>query len=368
MEAGGDNKVNVDLVTDDPITNVDQPPTPSTKEEHGSTHNNHLEVQSHAADNNEYLIKSSSSLSEKPVPVPNDATVSNSLDETHSSTNNDHDVVVEPLKNQPSTCETIPTNIKSHDPIQEAEEGNQSASTTQLGTSSSPNLEPSNQEHVHASINATNSEETPNLEPSSYVIGESSNGDIPISSIPNHVSGQSSTPNSPSENIEHGPEIQNPQVQVMERPNESGAATSQYVFPSHVFARNNTNTPEWSTASNESLFSIYMGNMSFSSELACFKSCELDKPCDIHMYDQPNASPNHQPPLTPVNKFNDISQRTAELHEEGLKVTEAKAAETMREVIMESCLTKENDVKKEDTKSTSQHESDGSTKSYAFQT
>jgi hypothetical protein len=94
----------------------------------------------------------------------------------------------------------------------------------------------------------------------------------------------------------------------------------------------------------------------------------LDKPGDVNMsYDQPNASPNHQPP-TPVNKFNDISQRTAELHEEGLKVTEAKAAETMREVIMESCRTTENVVKREDKKSKSQHESDGSTKSYAFQT
>ncbi|OIW18522.1 hypothetical protein TanjilG_13274 [Lupinus angustifolius] len=32
-----------------------------------------------------------------------------------------------------------------------------------------------------------------------------------------------------------------------------------HTFPSHVFPRNNTNAPvEWSTASNESLFSIYM--------------------------------------------------------------------------------------------------------------
>jgi hypothetical protein len=377
MEAGSDKKLDDDLVTDH-VTNIDQAPSPLTKEEHGNTHNNHLEVNSHAVNNNDHLIKSLSSLSQKPFQVPNDANnssntqVSNSLDDTHSSTN-DHDGVVESLKNQSSTCETIPTNIKSHDPIQEAKEEHQSViSTSHLGTSS-------NQEHVHASsINATNSETT-NLESSSHVIGESSNGDTPISSMPNHehsnhVSGQSSTPNSPSQNIEHdinkgSSQIQNPQVQVMERPNESGAATSQYVFPSHVFARNNTNTPEWSTASNESLFSIYMGNTSFSSELACFKSCELDKPGDVNMsYDQPNASPNHQPP-TPVNKFNDISQRTAELHEEGLKkVTEAKAAETMREVIMESCQTTKNVVKKEDKKSKSQHESDGSTKSYAFQT
>ncbi|KAL5064894.1 hypothetical protein RYX36_026631 [Vicia faba] len=236
-------------------------------------------------------------------------------------------------------------------------------------TTPSPTFELSNNEHNPTSIDTSNNE-NPNLEVASHVSRESSD----VSSITNHehcndIAGGDHSPSiSSGQTLEHGmnkgPEIQNPQVQVMERPNESNA-TSPYVFPSHVFSRNNTNGPvEWSTASNESLFSIYMGNMSFSSELACFKSCEMDKPGDAITCDQPSASPNNQP-LTPVNKFNDISQRTAELHEEGMKVTEAKAAETMREVIMESSRTTEI---KEGKKSSPQIPSDGSTKSYAFQT
>ncbi|TKY55025.1 hypothetical protein E2542_SST19439 [Spatholobus suberectus] len=198
---------------------------------------------------------------------------------------------------------------------------------------------------------------------------ETSEDDAPVSSMPKHghddVSGGTS----------QGSEIQNPPVQVMERPGESGTSP-QYIFPSHVFSKSNINSPvEWSTASNESLFSIYMGNMSFSNELVCFKSCEMDKPGDVCIHDQPNASPTQQPPASqthqppaPVNKFNDISQRTAELrHQESSRVTEAKAAETMREVIMESSRTTENVGKGDDKVSNSHRQSDGSTNSYAFQ-
>lgn len=255
---------------------------------------------------------SSSSSSQNPFLVQSDANsmdnnssnkcVSNPLDETQSQQNTD-------------------TNTNDFD------------GTTSIA---SPTFELSNLEHIHTPIDTTNNEHS---------------NDMPEGQTLEH-------------GMNKGQEIQNPRVQVMERPNESNSITSPYVFPSHVFARNNTNGQvEWSTASNESLFSIYMGNMSFSSELACFKSCEMDKPGDVIITDQ---QPNNNQPPTPVNKFNDISQRTAELHEEGLKVTEAKAAETMREVIMESSRTTEN---KEDKKSTStQLHSDGSTKSYAFQT
>lgn len=160
-------------------------------------------------------------------------------------------------------------------------------------------------------------------------------------------------------------ETQNPPVQVMERPGESAGTSPQYTFPSHVFSKSNINSPvEWSTASNESLFSIYMGNTSFSNELVGFKSGELDKPGEVYMYDQPIASPTPEQPPAQVNKFNDISQRTAEhqlLHEESSKATEAKAAETMREVIMESSQTTENVA------SNSHRQSNGSAKSYAFQ-
>ncbi|GAB4860882.1 hypothetical protein Ancab_036042 [Ancistrocladus abbreviatus] len=57
--------------------------------------------------------------------------------------------------------------------------------------------------------------------------------------------------------------LQSPPVQVMDQPADS----SGYRIPSHVFARNKSGTGmEWSAASNESLFSIHTGNMSFTRE------------------------------------------------------------------------------------------------------
>ncbi|CAK8563249.1 unnamed protein product [Lathyrus sativus] len=354
MEAEGDKKFKVDQA----------PPPPSTKQElESSTYDNILETDHSVIANNHNPITSlslsSSSSSQNPFLVQSDATtnnitnnmdnnssntsVSNPLDETHSS---------------PPTRESSQQNLL-HEKTNT--NSNDSDGSTTI-TTPSPTFELPNHEHNHTSTGATNNE-NPNLGLASHVSRESSD----VGSV---AGGHHSPSISSGQTLEHGmnkgPEIQTPQVQVMERPNET-TATSPYVFPSHVFARNSTNVPvEWSTASNESLFSIYMGNMSFSSELACFKSCEMDKPGDAITGDQqPNASsPNNQPP-TPVNKFNDISQRTAELHEEGLKVTEAKAAETMREVIMENSRTTEN---MQDKRSSSLHPSDSSTKSYAFQT
>lgn len=60
-----------------------------------------------------------------------------------------------------------------------------------------------------------------------------------------------------------------PPTQVMER-------ESKYRIPSSVFARTKSNAPvDWSVASNESLFSIQMGNMSFIKEDFFWKSGEL---------------------------------------------------------------------------------------------
>ncbi|CAJ1944195.1 unnamed protein product [Sphenostylis stenocarpa] len=181
----------------------------------------------------------------------------------------------------------------------------------------------------------------------SHAPAKSSEDDVPINFVPNHEhSGVAGGAN-------QGLEIQNPPVQVMERPGES-STPPHYSFPSHVFSNSNMNSPvEWSTASNESLFSIYMGNSSFSTELGCFKSGEFDKPGDI----------------TPANKFQDISNRSHEeqlLNEHSSKANEAKAAEIMREVIMESSRTTQNDGKGDEKAFNSHHESTESTSSYAF--
>ncbi|KAI5416556.1 hypothetical protein KIW84_041562 [Lathyrus oleraceus] len=342
MEAEGYKKFNVDQ----------PPPPPSTKQElESSTYNNILETDhSLIANNHNPITSSSSSSSQNPITSsssPSSSSQNPFLVQSDATTNN---ITNNMDNNSSNTC------------VSNDSDGSR--------TIPSPTFELPNHEHNHTSI--TNNENS-NLGLASHLSRESSD----VGSISGgHHSASISSSQTLENGMNKGPEIQNPQVQVMERPNETNA-TSPYVFPSHVFARNSTNVPiEWSTASNESLFSIYMGNMSFSSELACFKSCELDKPGDAITCDQqpnassasdqqPNASSASNQPPTPVNKFNDISQRTAELHEEGLKVTEAKAAETMREVIMENCRTMEN---KQDKKSSSKHHLDGSAKSYAFQT
>lgn len=174
-------------------------------------------------------------------------------------------------------------------------------------------------------------------------------------------------------------ETQSPPVQVMERPGD--ANTPEYKLPSYVFARTSTTAPmEWSVTSNESLFSIHMGNMSFTGDQLYFlgKSGELGKPGD------PGVSPlidfsSNQPP--PREKSTDTGQKNGNL-DEGLGATEAKAAETMREVIRENA---ENQKKEDEflakgatlsavpspssgtspSASLSNH-SEGSTKSFAF--
>lgn len=66
---------------------------------------------------------------------------------------------------------------------------------------------------------------------------------------------------------------QPPPNQEMER------SPSGYRIPASVFERNKSSTPaDWSVASNESLFSIHMGNMSFTNDQYTWRSGELAPP------------------------------------------------------------------------------------------
>ncbi|KAE9601914.1 hypothetical protein Lal_00040792 [Lupinus albus] len=270
---------------------------------------------------------------------------------------------------------TSPLTEQGHGSTNNSHLDNNTTPSLSLSSPQNPFLELPNDHAYESSPGNPFQEQTISTNNKANVPAESSDDDIPISYSGSNL----------ESNTNKGPEIQNPPMQVMERQGDSSTNPS-YTFPSHVFARNNTNNGlvEWSTASNESLFSIYMGNMSFSNEIPNFsggnnKSTELDKPYEIPiMPDQPpNAasSPSPQPPTspaitTPVNKFNDISQRTAEMHVEcsKAKATEAKAAEIMREVIMETSRTNENVGKGGDDKnSNTRRQSDGSTQSFAFQ-
>lgn len=79
------------------------------------------------------------------------------------------------------------------------------------------------------------------------------------------------------------PPTQSPPIQVMDRSGEYDPLR----IPSAIFETSKSSTPqEWSAASNESLFSIHIGNNSFSRDQ--FKSGELTKTDDMIMF---NPSP-----------------------------------------------------------------------------
>ncbi|KAK6921904.1 hypothetical protein RJ641_012411 [Dillenia turbinata] len=95
--------------------------------------------------------------------------------------------------------------------------------------------------------------------------------------------------------------MQSPPLQVMGR--------SEYDpdrIPSSVFdASKESNQAEWSVASNESLFSIHVGNNSFSRDHVFWKSGELFQSGDFIMYDpSPIPSKSSGPPVPVVEEIN----------------------------------------------------------------
>ena len=80
------------------------------------------------------------------------------------------------------------------------------------------------------------------------------------------------------------PEISSPPVQVMDRDNNGKYDPNR--IPSSVFERSKSNVPaEWSCTSNESLFSIHLGNNSFTGYGGdLMKSGELYKSGELLAY------------------------------------------------------------------------------------
>lgn len=149
--------------------------------------------------------------------------------------------------------------------------------------------------------------------------------------------------------------LQPPAVQSMEH--TSAGNGPGYRIPSSVFARPPTAQGDWSTASNESLFSIQMGTMSFtrefaqylgkSGELGTFKSGELGmykKSRELSMYTKSGelsvpGEPQDMRPTTTGQMMN-LSNCPQSAYQEcsnphpGFDL--AAAAETMKEVIREN--------------------------------
>ncbi|KAF5730185.1 hypothetical protein HS088_TW20G00557 [Tripterygium wilfordii] len=170
---------------------------------------------------------------------------------------------------------------------------------------------------------------------------------IPTSSMPPSDHPDRMSPN-------NGSATQSPPLQVMERVGDDVAMpSSAYRIPSSVFARTNTNAPmEWSVASNESLFSLHMGNMSFTRDQLFWmgKSGELGLAGDpTIMSGKMMDFSSNQPPITskstelincssdqpPIRKSTEVERRNADL-ESPFGITETTSAETMMEVIREN--------------------------------
>ncbi|XP_039023722.1 uncharacterized protein LOC120156475 [Hibiscus syriacus] len=103
-----------------------------------------------------------------------------------------------------------------------------------------------------------------------------------------HVSGGATSESPVARNLHESTLIQSPPIQVMDRVIEG---LDPYRVPSSVFDRSkSTNPASWSIASNESLFSIQIGNTSFSREqFLNFKSGEFFE--DELLSTSPAASP-----------------------------------------------------------------------------
>ncbi|KAG7586996.1 hypothetical protein ISN45_Aa02g022400 [Arabidopsis thaliana x Arabidopsis arenosa] len=189
----------------------------------------------------------------------------------------------------------------------------------------------------------------------------------------------------PDQNLNNNVE-QSPPTQVMERSTNNTTTTTTtptpntppYRIPSHVFARTTSTAPEWSTMSNESLFSIHMGNNSFTGG-DYFKSGELTFPQPPSPITPPFPSPLPSPPhnanqggglaeaKTPV----DIGKKAAETDKayRASKEDEQKAAASIREVIMANEAANNNNNNTKTNKldrSVSRRSEDLSLKSFAF--
>ncbi|XP_010260066.1 PREDICTED: uncharacterized protein LOC104599293 [Nelumbo nucifera] len=135
--------------------------------------------------------------------------------------------------------------------------------------------------------------------------------------------------------LDNGLSKQSPPVQTMDRYD----VPDPYRIPASVFERSKSTTPlEWSVASNESLFSIHVGNNSFSRDHVYLfgrsgeltLSGELTKSGELKML-QSSSPPANIPSLSP-HKDTDLG--------DSLGVAEA-AAETMKEVLRTTAEDKE---------------------------
>lgn len=152
---------------------------------------------------------------------------------------------------------------------------------------------------------------------------------------------ESSTPcqledHSNDANENYASATESPPTQVMDRTPDASPSEA-YRIPSSVFARTNTNAAqEWSIASNDSLFSIHMGNMSFTRDNLSWisKSGELGLCSDSSPFIDYTSN---EPPSVQLQAS--MPTETAKQNcsvEDNFGVTVSRGADTMSEVIKEN--------------------------------
>lgn len=152
-------------------------------------------------------------------------------------------------------------------------------------------------------------------------------------------------PQNPEGSMLTAPPKQFPPVQTMGRPG-TGSGYDPNRIPTSIFAPKPANPMEWSVASNESLFSIHMGNNSFSKDNAILmgKSQELGKADDfIYLTStqkpvteaKPDEFNNSLSPLLTVIEVAAENHRKSDMKESGVKEVGVKVvADEKPKVVM----------------------------------
>lgn len=131
-------------------------------------------------------------------------------------------------------------------------------------------------------------------------------------------------------NVTNGSPTESPAIQMMDR---SGGYDPSRI-PSSVFARSKSNIElEWSVASNESLFSLHLGNNSFSRDhiltLGDFGKPEATKSGELFGFSPPAPAPVVE---TEINRIEEGRESAAEgVADENIKDTERASSEDYSE-------------------------------------
>lgn len=129
------------------------------------------------------------------------------------------------------------------------------------------------------------------------------------------------------ESLSQSPSVtESPPIQVMERP--SGFDPDR--IPASVFANKSPSPMEWSINSNESLFSIHIGNNSFSKDRALMLSRELHKSGELEKPRNSNTSDIAFSP-SPVARRKESDRRKDNLGRD-FEETEKPTTETEGEI------------------------------------